>query len=345
MRRRDHLWLYSTTGWNRLVDHYFRNRIRQVLAIPATPWRPPWFTQVRWDVETETFLASVKPGACVSASSDGDPVLKVDQVHASTETMRRLDLLPGGDETGLEAYLSEESPLALRPNLFRAIGTDAVGTGDQPAEAVPPFFSARNVVGATVLEETASGLVSRVEGFVAARENARLLRACDIVLSHDRLQTAPALVQSGENSALEFGLHRDPSYRPDPFLFPTRKWEPAFDFGALDFSLGLVTDDGRDEIHLATVYLLSQPGAEPGTEPDGTWEPWVQHHVSWNLKYLTRYTEQAPDPTRIEVPVPFLGAGALGGLGQQFVDDLNGRISEIEAALTQVRNEGRFSML
>lgn len=349
MRKKLPIWIYSTSAFNRLVDLYFRNRIVAALALEAAPWRHPWFTTVRWDDEEETWLATVKPGACVSASSDGDPVVRVDQVHAPAETVERLGLEPGEDARNGRGYLSEGAPLALSPALFRSIGTDAIGTESLPAEAVPAFFAERGVMGARVLRDGGGAAVIQTDGLVSARRRARLLRACDLVLTHDRPATTAAARASDLSPgtvALEFSTGRATSYDAEPQLVARAKWENPADLAALDLALGTGTDSGRDEIRLATVYLLGPPGMEEGALPEGReWAAFVKHHVHWNLQYATRLAAVEVEPTRLETPIPILGAGELGRWGAAMTGEINGRIAEIESAMASVRNQGRFLML
>lgn len=349
MRRKIPIWIYSVEAWNALVDLYFRNRLASALVLEASPWRHPWFTTVRWDDESEMWLATVKPGACPSATSDGDPVVRVDQRHAPEETVERLKLVPGGDERNLRGYLSEGVPLALKPSLFRTIGTDAIGTTATPAEAVPAFFAKRGVMGARVLRDGGGSAVIQTDGLASARVKARLLRACDLVLTHDRPATQTAARESDLSpgtTALEFSTGRLTSYDAEPNLVPRSKWESPADLASLDLALGTGTDSGRDEIRIATVYLLSQPGTEEGAVPEGRgWSPFVDHHVSWDLQYATKQEALEVEPTRLETPIPILGAGELGRWSAGMTNEINGRIAELEAALARVRNEGRFLML
>ncbi len=349
MRKKIPIWIYSVPAFNRLVDFYFRHRLTGALALPATPWRHPWHTTVRWSELAQCWLATVKPGACPSASSDGDPVVRVDQINAPPETVARLELEPGGTEKNLSAYLSEGAPMALRPDLFRAIGTDATGTDSAPGESVPAFFAARGVMGPRVLRDNGGSAVLASDGLEIDRRNARLLRACDLVLMQDRVATVTSLRESDMvegNTALEFSLARATSYDPDPQLVARAKWESPADLAALDLATGSGTDPGRDERLIATVYLLSDPGMEEGSLPTGPgWTPFVDHFVFWDLQHATRFATLEVEPTRLEMPFGFLAAGELGRFSKAFTNDLNGRIAEMEAALSNVRNEGRFLMM
>ena len=349
MRIPSRIWVYSAPAFNALVDLYFRHRIVSALALAASPWRHPWHTTVRWSEESGAWLASVKPGACLSATSDGDPVVRVDRIVAPAETVTRLELPPRGDERNLRAYLSEGAPLTLRPGLFRPIGTDAVGTERLPGEAVPTFFASRGVLGPRILRDAGGAAVLATEGLVTDRRQARLLRACDLVLGHDRPATTAAVRTSDlspGSAALEFSTGRATSYDGAPQLSALAKWTSPADVAALDLALGTGTDSGRDEIRLATVYLLSDPGMEEGSDPVGPgWTPFVDHDVFWNLQYQTRFDAVEVEPTRLETPIPILAAGELGRFAKAFTDDINGRVAEMEAALARVRSRGSFLAL
>lgn len=347
MRKKPIQRIVRTSNWNRFVDFYFRHRIRQVISLAGEPWRHPWFTTVTWDAVEEVWTAAIKPGACPSASSSGDPTLSIPHRMAPVEVLDRLGLAESESDDLLTAYLSEGAPLVLPVDQFRAVGTDAVATGES-SEAVPEFFTRRGVVG-PVVNETQSGseVVIRVEGVAAERASARLLRACDLVIGHDRLVTRTEVIPSESLDGVEVAFSRASGavVTPDPYLYVERKYEPVPDLDLLSLLEGLQVDGGKDTHHLATVYLLSPPGLPAGSEPDGTWQGFVDHHVFWNLQYLSRFNTVTIEPTRVAVPFPTLGQGELGRIGGIFTGAINERIEELEAGLAQVENTGRFGML
>lgn len=331
----------SGRWWNAFVEEYFRGRVLSVRGEDAPPWRHPWWTDLRWSHEAEQWVARATPGYCVSAEG-ADPQVEIPARFASAETRERLGL-SGDETTTCEARLSERPGIPLPTSRWRAIGTDAVETTGSPGEAVPARFAARGVMGATVLDSGGEGgLVTRLSGLATDRAEARLLRACDLVLTHDRQRATAAVDLSA--SAVDVVFSSSAPARRGPWLEVRRKHEIEPPPGAMDMIVGGSADVGRDSLRLATLYLLSEPGAEPGAEPDATWEPSVVHRQKWNLQYRSRRQEMIVAPTRIAVPVPILGLGALGARAQPIVDEINRRAAEMEEALAARRSEGVFSL-
>jgi hypothetical protein len=47
-------------------------------------------------------------------------------------------------------------------------------------------------------------------------------------------------------------------------------------------------DTQYDELKMATIWIVSPPGAASDDEPDETWTPYPQHFVFWNLQHASR---------------------------------------------------------
>jgi hypothetical protein len=341
--RRPQKILIDVDAWDEFVARYFRNRILSITVIEALTWRHPWFTELAWSTIAQQWTARINPGYCLSGAG-ADPQVSVPENLASDETRERLSI---EDPTSLplDAYLSELPLIPIAAARWRPIGTDAVTQSGSDSEAVPDRFAKRGVMGPVVLDTSGQGgLVTRVSGLVADRRSARLLRACDLVLTHDRVRsvvTPSLLVDSIE---VEFSQLSPGARRPGPWIETMRKYEPGEPGGVVDQILGAAADTGRDIIHLATLYLLSPEGQEPGSEPDATWEPSVSHHEEWNQQHRATYEEAIVEPTRITIPAPGLGLGSLGIRAQPIVDEMNRKIAELEAALRRVENIGKFSI-
>ncbi len=337
MRRKRIQMIYPTSRYNRFVQYYFRHRILQVIAAEYTPWRHPWYTAMRWDGDAETWVARIKPGACPSATSDGDPVVDT-LVRYLAESDSNQDL----DER-VTAHLSDLPGLAVPVALMRPIGTDAAGVLGLAGESVPGVFRNLGVADAVRVRESGGGIVTETDGLISDRANARLLRAADLRITHDRLATrALPTVETAGVVSVDLTLEAIPNAKRDPYMSIVRKFEEAVARELAPVISGQVEDPGRDSELIATLYLLSPAGARPGAEPDGTWTPYVQHRVSWNLQYVTMREIVSVEPTRIDIAVPQLGQGALGRLGGAFTDAINDDVATIENALKRVGNSGRF---
>lgn len=341
MRRRRQS-LIDAEGWNAFVERYFRNRVLSITVIDAPPWRHPWWTDLRWSIEAGQWTATVKPGYCLSGTG-ADPQVSLPARLAPADTLDRLGLDDPTSEP-VDAYLSERPAIPIDVSKWRAIGTDAIVASGSAAEAVPRRFAERGVMGAGVLDTGGEGgAVLRVGGLASDRASARLLRACDLVLTHDRVRSV--IVPSLSPGVLDVDFSQVAAIRrPGPWVEIQRKHEPPGSGGIVDLVLGASADLGRDSIRLATLYLLSPPGQESGSEPDQTWEPSVTHHREWNLQYRAVYDDTIVEPTRVSLAVPQLGLGALGIRAQPVVDEINRRTAELEAALRRVENAGAFTL-
>lgn len=327
-----------------MVDYFFRHRVLEVNLLEPTPWRHPWFARVEWDGTEELWRARITPGFCLSPSGEAVPVVDLPEDLAPPATLERLGIESPSSGNTVSAWLDEDPRFPLPASGFRAIGTDALAVPGGATESVPDFFSDRGVLGPQVLDTSGEAAVIRINGLVASRANARLLRACDLVLWHDRLQTTVTPEIKGDEVTFTVTLRRPGDARAGAWLGVERDFKGAQAREAAAVLLGAATDPGRDGLHLATVYLLSPPGTPEGSEPDGTWSPFVKHREFWNVRYVTSSAEIVPEPTRIAVPVPQLGLGQLGAAAAIFTEAINQNLSELEAALRRVENTGVFYM-
>jgi hypothetical protein len=329
--------------WDAFVDRYFRNRILSVTVIDALPWRHPWFTELAWSTPAEQWTARINPGYCLSGTG-ADPQITVPANLASAETRERLSIEDEESDEPIDASLSELPSIPIAASRWRPIGTDAVVLSGSTAEPVPDRFAKRGVMGHVVLDTAGQGgVVQRVSGLLSDRRSARLLRACDIVLTHDRVRSS--IVTSLSPGVLDIDFVQVGTIaRPGPWIQIERKYEPAANGSIVDLVIGAAADTGRDILHLATLYLLSPEGQDPGSIPDETWEPSVEHHREWNLQYRAIYEDTIVEPTRLTIAVPQLGLGALGMRAQPILDEINARTAELEAQLRRVENAGTFSL-
>jgi hypothetical protein len=186
--------------------------------------------------------------------------------------------------------LYQNPPVGL--NQWRALGWD----GDKPA---PLFFQERGVGDpppdiATQLQSQRINLASTVQP-----KGNRLLRACDVWIQQPRtaltssIEVTPSGFVSGTGLVNQTLGVRPPG--PEERLKVLSGTYDPLREAKLNFAQrnpNLVASDYEeatwDEALIATVYLLSPPGLEPGSPPDGAWQPFVQHHVFWNLSWAQR---------------------------------------------------------
>ena len=100
-------------------------------------------------------------------------------------------------------------------------------------------------------------------------------------------------------------------------------------------------DAQYDDLKMATVWIVSPPGATSDDEPDVTWTPYAQHFVFWNLQHAARLI-----PPKAPNPPLRLHTGLAGGVGDRNNDALlsfvNDRNAEAEAFFGQADARGIF---
>lgn len=314
----------SAESWNRFVDRVFRSRIIDVRGAEPEPWRHPWYTRLAWLGELEAFAIRVKPGYCLSGNPSGAMAttvgVEVPGEVAPAKTKERLGTANGLLPDTVEAWLREDPVIPLPAGIWRKVGTDAEPFGQ--LETVPRFFRKRGVNPAPQGRLDAFGI--SVAGGVAGdgfpiHDRPRLLRACDLVLYHDRPANSTdwQLGTGVEGTIAQF--RTVPTSRPDrrerPYLRIVRRYDPPAPLDPVAYLQGGVEDAGTDSIRMATLYLLGPRQGEGATgEPEAfpaKWEPHVRHDRFWNLRYLVNRFEPGPDVLPLEVPGLELAAGSL----------------------------------
>jgi hypothetical protein len=232
-------------------------------------------------------------------------------------------------ESGLQSV-----PLYLKPLIplrWRAAGTD--GSSELP---VPQFFLDRGVQPAP--EINLELLEAGVFQTTPRQPGSRLLRSCDLILHQPRealtsdIQLQPGLATGFSNVQQTLGLASPPPEDQLRILVGTFTPTPGIDPTRLDF-----TEATWDEVLVCTVYLLSPPNAEAGSQPDGTWLPFVRHALFWNLQHdQPRLRWFDSDPT-----IPFIPPLA-GGAAQLVVNILTASLNDgLQDALNRITGESR----
>lgn len=218
-----------------------------------------------------------------------------------------------------------------------------------PGEGYPPYFAELGVVpadrgGADVLSATTAR---------ARRDPARTrqLRAAEIILSvprpGTRLEyevqsplTSPAAVQLSTAFVTDYFNRQQGRARVRAAL---RFIPPGESTIAGTFSTLLNGGDPQfDELHLATVWMVSPAGMSAEAQPDEAWEPVIQHRVWWNVNYAPRNIPR----TEKEGPVVFLlplAFGSAQGIINGILSSINGALNEAISYLrTSADGTGRF---
>lgn len=325
---------FSANTWNRLLDRLARFWPLGFLGSELSDWQHPWFTSASWNLEEKQWEATIKPGF----------VNGLDVTAA----------IPSPEGEGQGESKTVDAPLTDSPSIplttFRSIGTDAISL-DGSGEAVPDYFRALGVGDPISLStEGEGGIVEQVSGLVDDQASKRLLRACEILLYHDRPAAEAqwtqgigidgtfaqfAIAYSAATDAKDHGYLRTAKELP----LVTHEEDAA---AAAVLGLGFA-DTPYDWRQVATVYLLSPEGAALDSEPDETWEPHVKHHLFWNLHYA--HTSLPPAAAQQNLTLNTAGIGGAAVNLQATVNLMLAQQNDAMAALNELlrsRVKGTF---
>lgn len=312
------------TRWNEMLDRLKRNRITGVTILDDGGWRHPWNVRSLWNNDGERWEVDIEPGFV-----EGLPAtIEVDGV---------------------------EVPLIDRPRLpltsFRALGSDGASTGSTTGadgsvrvsfDAVPAFFRALGVGDPpdVVLDGTT---LPNLE----APSSARLLRACDLVLHQDRLATSTQWTfgTGADGIIAEFTVSATsrPDARRSAFVRAYARWQLPAQATRQQLVAGNWTDLPQDQELIATVYLVSPPGAPAGSAPDRTWTPYVKQGVGmfWNLNYATNHLRR-PLAKQVITLNTGLAAGQGDLVNNWILSQQNDAASAASEFIRRERLEGLF---
>jgi hypothetical protein len=320
MRRKLPITIASRSGWNRFVDRWFRHRLLEVRVIPPALWRYPFSCDLRWDAIAEQWSVGIVPGWCESPGGEASPTVST-LARLCPRAAQRL----GEDdpEARIVARLDESPRLLVATALWRG------------------------VVGPVVAVQTESGIVQQVGGLIADRNNAALARAVEIFIEHGR-EVASLGVIAGAGAEIDFEFSFLPATPATARIGLRREW-PSIEDGPevprwSSRGLSAVADEGIDRYRIATLWLTSPRGTEPGSEPDERWRPYIEQRLSRNLAYeVSGPTIRAVPPLRLTIPgAAQLAGGVAAGLIRSLAGDIQSRADELDARLAGTETTGTF---
>ena len=313
-------------------------------------WRHPWQTRAVWLPAASQWIATIEPGF-VNATS---PIVRT-TIEEQKTNGKDFGTNPLSGEKYFSAWVFSqpnrelsrteiEVPLYLSPAIplrWRAMGFDG-----QPGSTVPQFFKERGAADAPkqpdpLAEETDVSAVNETP------RGLRLLRVCDLVLHQPRLAlTSHITIEDGiatgiSNVFQTIGVRSAlPGDVTRIFAGTFAPMESQIDpyAGGL---VGLYEEAPWDERLISSVYLLSPPNAEPGSEPDASWQPFVRHSLFWNLNYRTPPFRLIDNDPRLPF-IPPLAGGAAQGVINFLTSFLNDGTRQALYALTVHSLAGTF---
>lgn len=317
----------SIRWWDALVSRWFRDRIRDIRPGDSRPWRHPWSCDLSWDAVEKEWRVEIEPGDCLSP----------------TGTIVVTARVPDEEGEPGDLPLSDRPPISLPADRWRVLGTEAVGVGDAPGEAAPLYFQRLGVAAPTTLIETGSGLAEQISGDISERNQARLLRAVDLVIRHARRRVVYGATLDAAAQTVAYAPTLLPAATEGGATLEVQtRYTPASEQGVIGGLTGSIVDPGYDETLIATLYLMSPPGMPPGSPLDETWSPEVRHARFWHLDYVTKYREPEAASPPIAFPVTGLGLGTLEQNVRPILDAINANNALAEAILARASAVGRF---
>lgn len=321
-------------SWNRLTGDLARNQVLDVLVTESAGWRHPWQVSVQWRPDPDgdgpgRWGAMIEPGfvngleASVTIAGDNAPRSSLDRLFPDAIA---------APPPEFDAYLTERPLLPLTS--WRELGPAAApsgasanedGTVTLAYEAVPAFFKTLGVGDAPTAEQIASG--------ITLAEDARRLVALDLVLYQDRpasrseweFSSTPAEGTIGRFSIVNSPAPKDPR----PYIRTVPKFADTVRADVLARLSGGWSDEPRDELHLAEIFLVSPPGAPSTAEIDASWIPYARHHLFWNLSHATNIAR--PPAQQIQT----FQTGLAGGTGDPLIGFLLAQVNDPLSAIMQ----------
>jgi hypothetical protein len=336
------------SDWNAVVEEFRRNRPLICGSRTGGGWQHPWYPNLEWDDLLQTWRVTIKPGFVNGREIE----VSVRELEAPPVTVARAE----SDSSirigaNILARLSEEPAISVRR--WRSIGPDAepIGAVTNPTslsaritfESVHPFFLSLGVGVAPQRTISMTGGINEVQRHDSADD--RLLRAAEVVLRVPRPATTAQWIfgDPASGSVAEFNVNYAGSVATDraPQITVEPEFNPDPESDPVQRLLGNWQDSGRDELHIATIYLVSPPGADLGSAPDATWESYYQGHVFWNVNHGHKILPVLDQPS-LRYVAPALALSSASTILASLVSPLN---DLYDAALEFVRNrtlDGRF---
>lgn len=296
------------------------------LARADTRWRHPWYCGPTWVEADRSWHAVVTPGfvngRCPTVRTTREKALAaaratwysglVSATSGRRDIARAAELAAGGATAGETAGDEDvDMPLYQGPPLRLELRSVS-------GEPAPEFFRRRGVGDPPQID--GEGRIDR--DALSDHQPGRLLKASDIVLHVPRagltstITIEPGLATGQSNVTQRLGT-RPPAAGTRLHLWSVPEFDAADFERKIDPLTGMFEEATYDELHLATVYLLSPPGLWWGTDPDHRWTPYVRHRVFWNLCWDQKILQAQRSADGLSMVVP-LAAGA-GQLAVNFV--------------------------
>jgi hypothetical protein len=321
--------------WNEAMRDLCTRYPISVQVENATPPTHAWYVNTAWDGDREKWTARVKAGSVnCKIATIAMPFLR------TSEKFKKyiMAINPG------KSYMPEtivNVPLDFDPVIdlsWREIGGDAVPTGTtgdgndgirNVYETVPAYFKKKGVAqgGATNNDPNLQ----------------RRLYACDLVLSMPRpylvneITAFPGGPLGGSIISVDAKPNTPPDISEPPKVYATTKFVvPPIQHSFSDIFFQRFLDEPKDDLHLSTIYALSQPvGTSLGQGGvDGTSALETRYYCHYNLAHATQRL-----PPRAITPPLTLVTGLAAGLGDAIFNSILSLQNDFAQATVDLFNQ------
>jgi hypothetical protein len=296
------------------------------VSMESSTWHHPWHTTVCWDAAQKEWVAVVRPGFVNGRA----PVVQTTgkRMQSTPSFLAPITAWDGAADIAQAAELASEGEEVLDPNakiwvpLYRNPLIPLVwrDRGKEGAP-IPAYFARRiNWIATAGREAKASAEVWAASG--------RRLFSSDIVLHQPRTALTskfdfPVDLVMGSSIVTQTLSMREAADNDRLKLVSMSEYRPPESYSRDERLLGVYEEPTWDELLVARVFLLSPPNAEGA--PDGSWIPFVQHYLFWNLSWFQPLLRKLPTDgadVKLIVPMAF-------GLGQLVINSILAPINDM----------------
>jgi len=294
-----------------------------------------WSVETTWDGDRKKWTARIRPGsvncriATIAMPFARAPENFKEYIRA---TMAAKSFQP---TTMVDVPLDFEPLLDLA---WREIGGDAApvsttASGDDGIkntyETVPAYFKKKGVVQAGSINYDAN--------------NQRRLYACDIVVSMPRpylvneISVLPGGLLGGSIISVDAKPVTPPDISEPPTIYATSRYVvPAIQNSFEDVFFQRFIDEPKDDLHLSTVYALSEPvGSSVGGEGvDDTHNLETRYYCHYNLAHAT----QTVVPRKVAPPLTLV-TGLAAGLGDVLFNSILSAQNDFAQSVVDLYNQ------
>jgi hypothetical protein len=261
----------------------------------------PWRTSARWDANVKKWMISVLPGFVngIDATVNGIPLLDAPEFMVEKFAKRTTPI----EQDGPIPVFFKELGAAVDASFSIDANGDLAGGMNSPnrkcLQSVDIYLSvARAAINGTVFYTQADSGNLQVNYAPVVNDKALI-----------RLGTRARILQT-------------PFWKSSAQMTPEERY------------ISNTEDIPSDELLVATLYFLSPPGLEEGSDPDDSWICFLQHALFYNLCHAPQRVAPVKsgvqDSIVIQTGLPFADA-----IGNTIQNQLNDAFAQLHAAAAQ----------